>query len=409
MPFQKVPRLQAEVHGMDDNRLRAWWSSRQGLDGRLRGSQAADVLRAVGWARSVGGVGPYLTLFTRAGIRRTAVDEAVRRLEIYELPSTRGCTYVVPASDYALALTLASQFSGTEKKTAEKLGVTGKEVEKLKAAVVASLADGPLDVEAIRTAVGDAARSLGEDGKKRGMTTTLPFALGRLQEEGEIRRVPINGRLDQQRYLYTRWQPNPRTASSLSADEAFTELARRFFRWTGPATLAEFRWFSALGAKVAASAIAPLELVPMEAGSDRLMFADDREALHAFKTPTEPQYVLVSVVDGIHLLRRNLPSLLAEEDIQRPVLAEKGPTAAGQLTDFPSHAIMDRGRLIGLWEFDPERNDIAWSTFIPRNAALIAEVERTAAYVRNELGDARSFSLDSPKSRAPRVAALRAG
>lgn len=35
-------------------------------------------------------------------------------------------------------------------------------------------------------------------------------------------------------------------------------------------------------------------------------------------------------------------------------------------------------------------------------------VERTQDYVRNELGDARSFSLDSPKSREPRLAALRA-
>ncbi len=28
-------------------------------------------------------------------------------------------------------------------------------------------------------------------------------------------------------------------------------------------------------------------------------------------------------------------------------------------------------------------------------------------FVREELGDARSFSLDSPKSRAPRIAGLR--
>jgi hypothetical protein len=34
-------------------------------------------------------------------------------------------------------------------------------------------------------------------------------------------------------------------------------------------------------------------------------------------------------------------------------------------------------------------------------------VAHTEAYVRDQLGDARSFSLDSPKSRAPRLAALR--
>ncbi|MFJ4191386.1 hypothetical protein [Kitasatospora sp. NPDC089509] len=32
---------------------------------------------------------------------------------------------------------------------------------------------------------------------------------------------------------------------------------------------------------------------------------------------------------------------------------------------------------------------------------------RTEAFVRDELGDARGFSLDSPKSRAPKIAALR--
>lgn len=48
------------------------------------------------------------------------------------------------------------------------------------------------------------ARNLGEAGKKKGVITTLPVALGILQAHGEIRRVPVNGRLDQQRYGYVR-------------------------------------------------------------------------------------------------------------------------------------------------------------------------------------------------------------
>ncbi|MFI6849022.1 hypothetical protein OG535_21450 [Kitasatospora sp. NBC_00085] len=35
-------------------------------------------------------------------------------------------------------------------------------------------------------------------------------------------------------------------------------------------------------------------------------------------------------------------------------------------------------------------------------------VARTEAFVRDQLGDARGFSLDSPTSRAPKIAALRA-
>ena len=52
---------------MDEERLRAWRWHRQGLDGSLEGATAAEVLERTGWARSVGGVGPYLTLFARAG------------------------------------------------------------------------------------------------------------------------------------------------------------------------------------------------------------------------------------------------------------------------------------------------------------------------------------------------------
>ena len=68
---------------MDEATIRAWWSDRQGLDGTLRGKSAADVLERSGWARSVGGVGPYLTLFSRAGINREDSDRAVAQLEIH--------------------------------------------------------------------------------------------------------------------------------------------------------------------------------------------------------------------------------------------------------------------------------------------------------------------------------------
>jgi len=41
------------------------------------------------------------------------------------------------------------------------------------------------------------------------------------------------------------------------------------------------------------------------------------------------------------------------------------------------------------------------------NKPLAAAVKQTESYVRDELGDARSFSLDSPKSRVTRIEALR--
>ncbi len=391
---------------MDVAKLRAWWWQRQGLDGSLAGRSAAEVLERAGWARSVGGANPYLTLFARAGIGREAADAAVAKLEIHELPSARGCTYVLPASDFALGLTLAGPHD-TDMAAARKLGVTDKEVDRLGEKIVGALGKGPLAPEEIRDAVGAAARNLGPEGKKKGLTTTLPLALGRLQNTGEIRRVATNGRLDQQRYRYALWRPNPLAKSKVSPEQAHVELARRYFKWIGPATAGEFQWFSGLGVKAAALAMAPLSLVPVENGGDRLMFAEDRDAFDKVKGATKPQDVLVANLDSVLLLRRDIAALVDPADAKRQVAAERGVRALGGLADLPNNAILDRGRIVGLWDFDPETQSIAWWAFGAKDKALRDAVEHTETFIRDELGDARSFSLDSPKGRAPRIAALR--
>jgi hypothetical protein len=165
--------------------------------------------------------------------------------------------------------------------------------------------------------------------------------------------------------------------------------------------MAEFQWFSGLGSKDARAAVSDLNLKPLEDGSDLLMFAEHREQLRSYKSSKKPQYVLVSSLDGISHLRRNVESLLAPEDMSHSAFCERG------LTELSSHAILDRGRLTGLWEYDVSMESIAWTSFVPRSRQLDEAVAHTEAYVREQLGDARSFSLDSPKSRAPRIAILR--
>ena len=386
----------------------AWWSAKQGLDGSLQDATPAEVLQRSGWARSVGGAGPYLTLFSRAGVTREAADAAVANLDIYELPSARGCTYVVPAADFALALKVGQSASDVPIATAKKYcEVTERELDTLCAAVLRAV-DSPLTPNDLKEACGGAVRNLGEAGKKRGLSTTLPLALGYLQAQGEIRRVPVNGRLDQQRYAYIRWQTNPLRGISLSAEEAFTELARRYFQWIGPATLAEFQWFSGLGVAAAKAATAPLGLVPLAPGEPFLILPDEQGRYDAFQVPEHPQYALVSSLDGLMLLRRDLGALLSDDDRRQPVYTEKGGTQpVAAFSDAPCHAIVDRGRIIGLWEYDPERERIVWMTFGSTPAGLADEVARTETFARMQLGDVRSFSLDSPVSRAPKLAWLR--
>lgn len=67
------------------------------------------------------------------------------------------------------------------------------------------------------------------------------------------------------------------------------------------------------------------------------------------------------------------------------------------LQDLPSNAIVDRGRIIGLWEFDALKQEIVWNSFVPADKQLKEVVSATEKFICEQLRDARSFSLDNPQ------------
>lgn len=379
------------------DRIRAFRWRRQGLDGGLGRASAAEVLERAGWMRSVGGAAPYLGLFARAAIPRGQADADAKALRIHELPAARGCTYVVPASDFALALRAGQGFAGDLATAKKYLDVTEAELEKLGARIVDAVRE-PKDPRELKEALGGAVRNLGDAGKKRGMTTTLPLALGQLQSLGRIRRVPIGGRLDQQRYAYVRWDlPIPK----LSEEELALELGRRFFRWAAPASPAQFQWWSGLGARAAKGAAAALDLVAVD--EDLLAFADDADALRSTKAPPNAA-ALISSLDNLLHQRRELASLIDPADLKR---VPREGRSGGALMDLPSHAVVENGRVVGLWEYDAENQRIVAGLFGKATAAVKQAIAAMEGFVRDQLGDARQFSLDGPESRKVRLAGLR--
>src|SRR6059058_5758798 len=111
--------------------------------------------------RSVGGAGPYLGLFARAGTSREQADQDAAALKIHELPAARGCTYVVPASDFALALRAGQGFDGDMATTRKFLDVTDSEIDKLGVRIVDAVKE-PKDPRALKEMLGGAVRNLGE-------------------------------------------------------------------------------------------------------------------------------------------------------------------------------------------------------------------------------------------------------
>jgi hypothetical protein len=216
-------------------------------------------------------------------------------------------------------------------------------------------AHGDADPAALRKSLGHKVRSLGEEGKKRGVTTTLPLALGVLQAQSRIRRVPIDGRLDQQRFRYTVWRSAP--TFSGSPEEARAELARKYWGWIGLASLANFQWFSGFTKTNATKAVATLGLERL-ADTTLLGTQATLTEFAGFAAPKQPQVSLIGWLDSLVLLRRDLDSLTDEGDRAHPLLdPARGSSAGGSLTDLPNQGIVDRGRLIGLWDYDPATED----------------------------------------------------
>lgn len=192
--------------------------------------------------------------------------------------------------------------------------------------------------------------------------------------------------------------------SPLDDDAARARLIERYLRWTGGATFKQSQWFTGFTvaqSKAALAAVGAVE-VATAAGEPLWMLPDDVEHLSAFRAPREEQIQLLAGTDSLVLLRRNSADMLAEADRRRKVM----DTTLALQADLSDHPILDRGRIIGLWQYDPGKERIAAWTFDKPSAAVTRRISEVEAWIREDLGDFRSFSLDSPASRQKRIDAL---
>lgn len=386
---------------MFSKRLAAFLAHRQGLLEPINGSPS-ELLRAQGWARSVGGTNPYLSLYARGGLDRAAVERAVLSSEIHELPSARGCTYVLPSGHFELGLTLSQEFV-SDLATARKLGVTDAELTALSESIVECLVTGAKKPAALKSELGDKVRNLGEEGKKKGLTTTLPVCLGLLQSQGRIRRVAADCRLDQQSFAYTLWEP--RLAVDPPGADALEKLAKLYWSWTGLASIAHFSWFSGKSQTQCRAAVQNLGL--SEGLGQLLGTSDTWQEFERFAEPQKSSYRWLSSLDGHFLLRRDLSFLIQPEHLSKVAALSEKATAGGGISELPAQALVDRGQVIGLWEYDSEQKEIVLFTFDPLTAEILQAKSEFEKWTASNFDDLRSFSLDSPASRKPLLEKLR--
>jgi hypothetical protein len=71
------------------------------------------------------------------------------------------------------------------------------------------------------------------------------------------------------------------------------------------------------------------------------------------------------------------------KDMDRQVFVGKDTKPLRGLADLPSHAILDRGRLVELWEYDTSTTSITWWLAFPKkDNALRDAVARTELCTR---------------------------
>lgn len=385
-------------------RARAVWASRQCLTRRADTAREAAVRG--GWPRTLGGVEAYLALAARcASVTVAGVHDAVLAGELRVTPAVRGCIYLVPRDHAPLALAVSEEQARPRlHKDLAKAGASVEEAAAVADAVVEALAGGPLTTDALRRALPDGVvRSLGDAGKKAGVTTTLPPALRLAEWDGRVERFLPGGRVDTERYL---WRRAGGRAPTPEGPPLHAELARVFLSQAGPATVDELAAWSGLTKTQAKAAIAATKAAPVriEGHGDAWVMPEDLDA------PVEggAEARLLPMEDVALVWRGGAAALTdpAHHGVPIERWGRGSGTTIGDVAHPMSRLLMVGDTVVGLWEWDGAGDRVVWRCFAQAPAAAVeAEAARVAGMLR-ELGHGRTFSLDTDADVARRAASL---
>ncbi|WNG50880.1 winged helix DNA-binding domain-containing protein [Archangium minus] len=401
-------------------RARAHWHRKQGLAEPLGGS-LEEVVAATGWPRTLGGVDVYLALRARVpGLKRQQLDDAVAQSRLQVIPAVRGCIYLVPRPEVPLVLRIAEeQYRKRADREHEKAGIAPTELADVGEAVLKALRKGPLSTDALRKALPEGTvRSLGDKGKKVGISSTLPPALRHLEFEGKLERTLEGGRLDTERYLWRLPTSNPFTGAKVPGEpvERHALIAALFFRQAGPATVENFTTWAALSQREARAAMEKLPLVPVavEGFADEAWVLEEELAHLREKAPATSSVSMLAFEDG-YLAFHGGPALFTDPKHHAWKVPVWGNTRGGTLGDARHmfmRSLFDGDRLVGLWEYDLDAGAVVFGTFDTlapkRRKAVEALAEEVAAFLRDDMGHAHSFVLDNDEAVRERAAIVKA-
>ena len=387
----------------------------QGLS-PANGATIGSTLESSGFLRTLGGIEVYLALRARVpGITRATVDAAVASGEAAVSPAVRGCMYLVAKRDVPLCLSIAAALSASrDAREHEKAGIRKGEVEKVGEGVLAALKKGPLSTDGIKKALPPGlVRSLGDAGKKVGLSSPLPPALRRLEFERKIERVPETSGLDTERYVWRLARAGAKGGGDGDAAARDTRLAEIFLRGAALGRLADFAEWTGLGKKDAKAALERTGAISVAVGGEDGPFLALPSSRGLFESDERDVVAFLGFEDNLLALHGGPAFLVDREhhDIEMPSWGRGSTGGLAAARHMALRTFVADGRIAGVWEFDPDSGEVAVAPFAklpPKTRARVdALAKETAKFIASDVGHGRSFSLDTEDELRTRVAGIR--
>ncbi|OLC36878.1 MAG: hypothetical protein DMG17_20525 [Acidobacteria bacterium] len=384
--------------------LNAWRMQRQFLDRPFGSKNIVDLIKSTGWIYSPGCSTPYLSLWARMSpfkaedLNRLVFDDH----KLLQLETLRGCTMLVPRDQANIALRIRTRtFTELSKQARQQMPITDAEMEKLKGAILKSLHSGPKTSEQLQQMLPpDSIRDFGADLKRIGLTNSLSLGINLLKEEGKVLKQQSKRRLDIMDYSFVLTSSILPEADpfSLRLEEACAQLANQYFKAEAPARAKDFAWWAGINVTDAirgGGEIKP-KLVPVsvEGSADEFLIGESElDDFFAF----EPQDFVINFIPYrdtyLKGQREILNRFISSEHADKPFSRWKG-----KLINDPLATIIVNGRVVGVWEWSEDGDDIDLLLFdsIAKSAerAIHKRASELAGFIRSNLGEVRLQGVD---------------
>lgn len=385
----------------------------------------AAILERTGFIRTLGGADVYLAARARvAGFTRSDLDTLVEQGRFHVSPTVRGCIYLLAREHREPSLRLAELLSARRvERDHEKVGLPTGELAQVGEAVRQALADGPLTTQALRRALPDGTvRSLGDIGKKVGLSSTLPPALRRLEFDGALERVLDGGRLDTERYLWRLLDgaADDAAARPVAVEDVHRHMAEVYLRAAAFGGRNGFAGWSGLGKRDAQKALDGLDTVAVRVeGLDepQVALAENASTLASLAADTSGDSGPVAFLpfeDNLIALKEG-PAFFVDPEhhgLQVPVWGRGKGTTLGNVRHGALRTVVAEDKLVGFWEFDPEAQSVVVGLFAGVGGETRQHIDQEAVavgrFLRDEIGHAKSISIDNEAQMRKRCTEIRA-